>query len=131
MNQKNVVKNAMKGGRKMEDLEEPSGGSAATAPSHEEIRSVVVRDSFCCPHTRGGIRGFGEAVFRVRQSPCLWPPPQKRHGYIFVSYIRPIGSPLVVLDARSCLCLCSDGSDARSELGDHLFEVISGGRIAG
>jgi hypothetical protein len=87
MNHKSVVKNAMKG-RKMEvDLEKHSGWSAATAPMRKPGVSCQ-RLLSLLPHVGGGMRGFGEAVFRVRQSRCLWPPPQKRHGPIFASYGR-------------------------------------------
>jgi hypothetical protein len=62
MNQKANVKNAMKG-RKMEDLEEHSGWSAATAPMRKPGVSLL-ETPFAAP-ARGGIGGFGEAVFRV------------------------------------------------------------------
>ena len=62
MNQKNVVKKAMKV-RKMEDLEEQEGWSAATAPMRKPEVSLS-ETAFAAP-TRGGIEGFGEAVFKV------------------------------------------------------------------
>jgi hypothetical protein len=84
-NQKTPVKEAMKR-MKNEDLEEHSGWSAATAPMRKPGVSLS-GTPFAAP-ARGGIGGFGEAVFRVWQSRCLWPPPQKRHGPIFASYGR-------------------------------------------
>jgi hypothetical protein len=85
MNQKTPVKKAMKG-MKNEDLEEHSGWSAATAPMRKP-RVSLSGTPFAAPAC-GGIGGFGEAVFRVWQSRCLWPPPQKQHGPIFALYGR-------------------------------------------
>jgi hypothetical protein len=59
MNQKNVVKNAMKG-RKMENLEEHSGWSAATAPRRKPGVSLS-ETHFAAPAPRGRIGGLGEA----------------------------------------------------------------------
>jgi hypothetical protein len=84
-NQKTPVKEAIKR-MKSDDRDEHSGWSAATAPMRKPGVSST-RTPFTAP-TRGGIGGLGEAVFKVSQSRCLWPPPQKRHGPIFAVYGR-------------------------------------------
>ena len=114
---------------KDENLEEHSGWSAATAPMRKP--GVSLSETPFADPARGGIGGFGEAVFRVRQSRCLWLPPQKRHGPIFASYGRSFPHLLFLTREAVSAFVRGDGSDARSELGDHLSEVISGGRIAG
>jgi hypothetical protein len=116
-------------GRKMEDLEEHSGWSAATTAPMKKPGVSLSETPFAAP-ARGGIGGFGEAV-RQSVTVAMSVAPSAETAWSHLRVIRPIVSPLVVLDARSCLRLRSDGSDARSELGDHLSEVISGGRIAG
>ena len=82
-NQKSPVKEAMKR-MKRDDRDEHSGWSAATAPMRKPGVSSA-RTPFTAP-ARGGIGGLGETVFKVSQSRCLWPPPQKRQGPILASY---------------------------------------------
>ena len=98
--------------------------------SHEETRSVVVRDSFRCSRTWRDKGLWRSCLQSVTVAMSVAPSAETVWSHLRV--VRPIVSPLVVLGARSCLRLRSDGSDARSELGDYyLSEVISGGRFAG
>ena len=89
------------------------------------------RTPFTAP-TRGGIGGLGEAVFKVSQSRCLWPPPQKRHGPIFAVYGRSFphllfltrGAVSVFVVMAATLAASLEITSRRSSVGDYSPEEV-------